>query len=81
MSATEIRTVFIEDVPADYVPIPTSNPLEVAAWRCPNGSTYVQLVDQTELTWESYCACLAGKATALREIIGKGVMIVEGYPR
>jgi hypothetical protein len=49
----------IEQVPSDYVRLPIRNEMEVALWLCPNGSKYVQLKDESEATWESYCARLA----------------------
>lgn len=44
------------DPPADFVSIPTESDLEKAAWRMPNGARHVELIDETEETWERYCA-------------------------
>jgi len=45
---------------ADFIPIPTTHPLEIAAYRMPNGAKHVELADvpgeTDEQTWQLYCA-------------------------
>lgn len=67
----------VEAVPSDYVPMPIRCHLEFSAWLMPNGATYVQLVDQSEETWETYCRILAAQNgdVPLREIVGTGAII------
>ena len=43
------------------IEIPTSHPLEVKAWRCPNGSTFVESIDDSQETWEAYAKDLAAR--------------------
>lgn len=62
-----MTTIQIDEVPADYVRIPIRNEMEVALWLCPNGSKFVQLKDESEATWEAYCARLAKDNAAERE--------------
>lgn len=47
--------------PADGIPIPSTSSLCLAAYRMPNGSKFVTLVDDTDATWEAYCREVAKK--------------------
>lgn len=49
--------------PAGSVEIPTAHWLELRAWKQPNGARFVQLVDESEETWESYCRMIAKRNT------------------
>lgn len=51
------------------VPIPTTHPLEVKAWRCPNGSKLVELIDATAATWDAYCADLAKRSITRKQVM------------
>ena len=51
----------IEDErPIDGTPEPLQNELELAAYRMPNGSRFVTLVDGSWETWCTYCERLGG---------------------
>lgn len=58
--------LMIEDskpgAPAGGVEIATGHYLELRAWRVPGGSRYVQLIDESEETWETYCRLLAKRS-------------------
>ncbi len=45
--------------PANGIPIPTDNGFELAAYRMPNGSKFVTLMNGSEATWEAYCKHIA----------------------
>lgn len=47
------------DAPGGSVEIVPTHALEKRAFRCPNGSRFVELVDESETTWEQYCKELA----------------------
>lgn len=47
--------------PANGIQIPTRHPLEIAAFKLPNGATHVVLEDDSEKTWEAYCAQIRAK--------------------
>ena len=49
----------IDEPPAGSIEEPTAHWLEVRAWRQPNGARFVQLVDQSEETWEAYCRMIS----------------------
>lgn len=51
--------------PAGSVEIPTTHWLELRAWRQPNGSKLVELIDDTEETWQSYCRMMTRRSRAL----------------
>lgn len=50
--------------PAGFVQVPTGHPLEVSRWRAPAGWHHVELVDESEATWQRYCAELAERSRA-----------------
>lgn len=69
--------------PAGYLPIPTTHPLELGAWRMPNGARFVRLVDDSEATWERYCADIRTRphALALLEIAREFVRLADAGVR
>lgn len=42
--------------PKDGIPCEIESHYELAAYRMPNGSRFVTLVDGSDATWEAYCA-------------------------
>lgn len=48
--------------PADGAPAPTSSGYELAAYRMPNGSRFVTLMDASQATWEAYAAECCAKS-------------------
>lgn len=48
------------DAPHGSVETVPTHALERRAFRCPNGSRFVELVDSSEAKWERYCKELAG---------------------
>lgn len=52
------------EIPADYIEVPTTHPLEVRRFKMPNGAHYVELVDESEATWEKYAKDLAKRNAA-----------------
>ena len=57
----------LNDIPADGIPIVTRNELELALYRMPNGSHFATLKDDSDATWEAYCALLGGKGFGFTE--------------
>lgn len=56
-SALAVGTTDRSGWPADAVgEIAPGHRFEVRAWRLRNGARHVQLIDETEATWELYCA-------------------------
>ena len=51
----------IDTPPAGSVEVETSHWLEVRAWRTPEGARFVQLVDESEETWQAYCRMIAAR--------------------
>ena len=51
-----------DEPPAGSIEEPTAHWLEVRAWRQPNGARFVQLVDQSEETWEAYCRMMSRRS-------------------
>lgn len=60
--ATELS--HLSDVPKSFIPIPCTHPLEIKAWREPNGARFVHLVDESEETWVRYCDDLQARTKA-----------------
>lgn len=54
LTNTQIQRIK-DETPNGGVAIPTSNPLEIAAFQLPNGARHVVLTDESEETWEAYC--------------------------
>jgi hypothetical protein len=63
-----VKLAELEAERAGNVPVPTGHPLEVKAWLCPNGSRLVELVDNTEATWERYAQDIARRGTEARAL-------------
>jgi hypothetical protein len=60
MKLTDEQTKRIaSETPNGGVAIPVENPLEIAAFRLPNGARHVVLSDESEATWENYCHQIA----------------------
>ncbi len=52
--------------PAGSVEVPCKHPLEIRRFLTPNGSHFVKLTDESESTWEAYCADLVSKSIVAR---------------
>ena len=52
--------------PIDGIPVPVQSRFELAAYRMPNGSRFVTLVDGKQATWEAYGA--EGRAKTMAQI-------------
>lgn len=53
--------------PVDGIPIAPAHYLELKAWRMPNGSRFVQLIDDSEETWENYCRLLVKRSAEIAQ--------------
>lgn len=54
---SEAQRVRVEsERPAEGVPIATDSGWMLAAYRMPNGSRFVTLVNGSEAVWQAYCA-------------------------
>lgn len=64
----------VSEMPAEGNPEQTSSLLELAAYRMPNGSRFVTLIDASEATWQEY-----GKLLASRSITRERVVKLTGW--
>lgn len=56
------RVIRGEPLGLNGIPERTTSGYELAAWRMPNGSRGVVLSDDSETTWQAYCAELVARS-------------------